>query len=309
MSRVKLSHRLVYGLARSAIALAANLPERLGYGFAALLGRLYFRCSRRRQQCALRFLRAAYPGRPDRELLRIGRIATGNICKVPIDMAKLTALLARGGDIRRVVDMAEYEAALPKKPFLGVTAHLGSWEVGAAALAHMCGQAHGVARVFKNPLLNAWILHNRRRGGLIIHPRRGGIRPLANALKQGHIGLQVTDQHQRLRGVAAPFFGRMASCERAAASLCLRGSYPVVFGAAIRQGPGFRFKMIASPTLLPVSTGDKEQDLRALVTAMNRGLEAMILQAPEQYLWIHDRYRDAKTAPVEASADDEEPIE
>jgi KDO2-lipid IV(A) lauroyltransferase len=170
----------------------------------------------------------------------------------------------------------------------------------------MCGQAHGVARVFKNPLLNAWILHNRRSGGLHIHPRRGGIRPLAAALKQGHVGLQVTDQHQRLRGVMAPFFGRLASCERAAASLALRGGHPIVFGAAIRVGYGFRFRMIAAKTLQPAVTGDREQDLRVLVTAMNQGLETMIRAAPEQYLWIHDRYRDRPSSGSSAAAADED---
>jgi lauroyl/myristoyl acyltransferase len=173
--KVRFVDRIVYVAARTAIGIASRVPERIGYGIAAALGRLYFRCSRRRQQCALRFLRAAYPQMHDRERLRIGRIATGNICKVPIDMAKLTRLLARGGSIREVVDVGDAAAIVPQKPYLAVTAHLGSWEVAAVTMAQFAGEAHGVARTFKNPLLQRWILHNRRSGGLHIHPRRGGI--------------------------------------------------------------------------------------------------------------------------------------
>ena len=284
--------RIVYVAARTAIGIASRVPERIGYGIAAALGRLYFRCSRRRQQCALRFLRAAYPQMNDRERLRIGRIATGNICKVPIDMAKLTRLLARGGSIREVVDVGDAAAIVPQKPYLAVTAHFGSWEVAAVTMAQLAGEAHGVARTFKNPLLQRWILHNRRSGGLHIHPRRGGIKPLAHALREGGVGLQVVDQHQRARGVIAPFFGQPASCERAASSLALRGRYPVLVGGAIRVGHGFSFRMAYAPLLVPEPTGDRDRDLLAFVTAMNERLEWLIQQAPEQYLWIHDRYRE-----------------
>lgn len=296
--------RVVYWAARAAIGFASRVPETIGYGVAAALGRLYFRCSPRRRSCALRFLRAAYPGLPERELLRIGRVATGEICKVPIDMARLTRLLARGGSIREVVEM---DYALPQKPYLAVTAHLGSWEVAAATMAHAAGGAHAVARAFKNPLLQQWILHNRSAGGLHIHPRRGGIKPLAQALRDGGVGLQVVDQHQRARGVVAPFFGQAASCERAASSLALRGGYPVVVGGAIRVGRGFRFRMVFAPVLVPQPTGDRDRDLLAFVTALNGRLEELIRCAPEQYLWIHDRYRQGHRPAVTAAAlDDDE---
>jgi len=300
--KVRLRHHLVYWLARSVIGAAALSPQWLGYGFAALIGRTYFRCSRRRRECALRFLRAAFPDRPDAELLRIGRVATGNIFKVPIDMARLTRLLGRGRDVRSVVDISAGENMLPEPPYVAVTGHLGSWEVGAVTMAQTSGRGHTIARVFKNPLLQRWILANRQRGGLYVHPRRGGLRMLARALEQGAIGLQAVDQHQRLRGVQATMFGRMASCERAAASLALRCGYPVVVGCAVRQGRGFRFRMAFQPVLALERTGDREGDLRNAVEAVNRRLEALIRAAPEQYLWIHDRYRDRQETPPQGAS-------
>ena len=290
--KVRLRDRLVYWAARVAIGLAAVAPQWLGYGFAAWLGRMFFRCSRRRQQCALRFLRAAFPDRSDAELLRIGRVSTGNFFKVPIDMARLTRCLERGRDIRSIIDVTSVEGAFPKAPFIAAAAHLGGWEVGAVAVAQIAGQAHVITRVSKNPLLQRWILNNRQRGGLYVHPRRGGIRPLARALQQGGIGLQAVDQHQRLRGVQAMFFGRLASCERAAASLALRRGYPMVVACAVRLGRGFRFRLVFEPAMNFEKTGDRDLDLRNAVEAVNRRLERMLRQYPEQYLWIHDRYRD-----------------
>lgn len=290
--KARTADRLVYWLARAAFGVAARVPQWLGYGLARALGRLYFHLDRRRAGYALHLLQNAYPGLTQAERVRLGARATGNLFCVPLDMARLTRLLARGGEVRSVVDYGPVGPGLGlAPPFLVLSGHLGNWEVGAVAMAQPWGRADAVARVAKNPLLQQWILHNRERGGLLIHPRRGGIRGLANALAAGGVGLQVVDQNQRLRGVFAPFFGEVASCERAAVSLALRHGYPILVGAALRVGPGFRFRLVAGEPFVPERTGDKARDLYAAIVRVNRELEALIRMAPDQYLWIHDRYR------------------
>lgn len=291
--KVRFVDRVVHLAARAAIGIAARIPQWIGYGLADALGRLFFALDRRRRGYALKFLRNAYPEASPAELRRIGSRATGNLFKVPLDMARLTRLLARGGSVRDVVDFGDAAAALAsaKPPFLGLTGHLGSWEIAAVAMAQSFGRAHGIARVSRNPLLQRWILANRERGGLVVHPRRGGVRGLARALAGGEVGLQAVDQNQRLRGVFVPFFGQLASCERAAVSLALRFGYPVVFGAALRVGSGFRFRFVARGPVQLAITGDRAADLRAGVLRVNQEIEQLVRLAPEQYLWIHDRYR------------------
>lgn len=296
--RVRLVDRIVYALARTAIGAAARVPQWLGYGIAALLGRLFFRLDRRRRGYALRLLRNAFPQRRDAELLRLAAIATGNLFKVPLDMARLTRLLARGGSVHDVLDdreVAPFFARL-RPPYLALTGHLGSWEVAAIGVASRAGGGHGIAKVSRNPLLQRWILANRERGGLVVHARRGGLRGMAAALAAGRVGLQVVDQNQRLRGVFAPFFGEVASCERAAVSLALRHGYPILVGAALRVGRGFRFRLVAVEPFTLERTGDRAADLLAGVVRVNRALEQLIRRAPEQYLWIHDRYRTRPAA-------------
>jgi KDO2-lipid IV(A) lauroyltransferase len=301
--KVRFVDRLVHLAAVGAIGAAARVPQALGYALADALGRLFFALDGRRRSYALRFLRNAYPDASDAELRRIGSRATGNLFKVPLDMARLTRLLARGGSVRDVVDFREAEQALAvaKAPLLGLTGHLGSWEVGAVAMAQAFGRAHGIARISRNPLLQRWILANRERGGLVIHPRRGGVRGLARALAAGGVGLQAVDQNQRLRGVFVPFFGQLASCERAAVSLALRFGYPVVVGAALRVGRGFRFRFVLHGPIHLATTGDRAADLRAGVLRVNQEIERLVRMAPEQYLWIHDRYR---TQPTAGASDD-----
>ena len=308
--KVRFVDRLVYIAARIAIGIAARVPQWFGYTAADGLGRLWFRFDRRRRGYGLKFLRQAFPDRPDHELLRIGSRATGNLFKVPLDMARLTRLLARGGDVRSVLDYgnaAPLLASLPK-PCFGLTAHLGNWEVAAVGMAQWFGGADSVARISKNPLLESWILANRERGGLVVHPRRGGIRGLAAGLERSGVGLMVVDQNQRLRGVFAPFFGKLASCERAAVTLALRKGYPILVGGAIRRGRGFKFEMVAMEPFTLQATGDRAADLQAAVRRVNAAVEQLVLLAPEQYLWIHDRYRTQPSAsdlPEAAYGDDD----
>lgn len=309
--KVRLVDRLVYVVARLAIGTAARVPQWLGYGCADLLGRLFFRLDRRRRGYAMHFLRNAFPELDDAARARLGARATGNLFKVPIDMARLTRLLARGGDVLSVLDLGAVGKRIAglKPPFLGLTAHLGNWEVAAAGVARAVGGAHGMARVSKNPLLQKWLLANRQRGGLIIHPRRGGVRDLASALARGGVGLQVVDQNQRLRGVFATFFGQMASCERAGASLALRRGYPILVGVALRRGRGFRFEMVSTEPFVLENTGDRARDLQVGVERINRAIEELVRMAPEQYLWIHDRYRTKsdKSESDDAGADGDSP--
>ena len=89
-------------------------------------------------------------------------------------------------------------------------------------------------------------------------------------------------------------------CERAAVSLALRRGYPIVVGAALRRGKRFRFEMVSSEPFVLERSDDKEGDLMRAVTRVNAEIEALIRRAPEQYLWIHDRYRTRPPGEPEA---------
>lgn len=297
---VRVRDRLVYAIGRATMSVVNRLPELPAYWLVGAVGRLYFRCSKRRQRYALRYLRNAYPDRSDKELLTLGRVATGNVFKVSLDTMRVIPWL-QSGRLSERLDFGGLENSPEEGPFLGLTAHLGSWEVGAIAMAMLRGESHVIARAFRNPLLNDFIMGNRRKAGLFVHPKRGGIKELIKALDRGCVGMQVVDQHQRLRGVRAPVFGQEASCERAAAVLAVRKRYPIFIAAVARVGPGFRFRGFGFEPFYAEVTGDFEADVVRTVTEVNRRLEQLILDHPEQYLWIHNRYRDKPRTDDQAS--------
>ena len=284
----------------------AWLPETLAYGGAAAVGQAIFLCSKRRQRYALKFLRQAYPeGKTDRELLALARRATGNCLKFSIDMVKIHSVLRKGTLDQYVEGLDHLQEQLPKGGLMVLTGHLGSWEVGATIIASLRKEAHVIVRDFENPMLRDFLESSRQSSGLHLHPRRGGIRGLARAMKNGATGLQVVDQNQRLRGVHVPFFGKMASTERGAATLAVRSGYPVAICFCPRVGSGFRFKAKVGKIIYPkvARNGSVAYRAKELVREINAGLEEGILAYPEQYLWAHDRYR---TQQIPESAGDEE---
>jgi len=91
--------------------------------------------------------------------------------------------------------------------------------------------------------------------------------------------------------VFAPVFGRLASCERSAATLAVRKGYPLVTAVAFRVGGRFRFRLVLLAPFVPERRGDPEEDVYAAVVQINECAEQVVRMDPEQYLWIHDRYR------------------
>lgn len=292
--RIRFGQRVSYLAVRALFAVVAFAPQCLAYPFAGSLGRLFFWVVRSRRALAMRFLRQAFGSGPsERELARIGARATANIFKVAVDTVRLPKL-AQQGRLFECVDISAWRGHLPEPPFLAVGAHLGCWEGAAMSMAALGYDVHAVGKSARNPLLDGWIVEMRRRAGIHIHPRRGGIRILSRALANGGVGAMVIDQNQRLRPVVAPFFGAPARCERSAAKLALRRGCPVVVGAVVRVGYGLRFRALLSEPLTFVRTGDRDHDLVVATTRLNAEMEKLILQVPDQYLWIHDRYRGAR---------------
>ena len=300
---VTLRHRVSYVFGRTFLFLLNLFPDRLSYGFAGALGRLFFRCSKRRQACALRMLHNAYPEQEDDQvLLDLARRATGNMFKIPLDLVRLTTAIRRGR-LLEVVDLSQASPLIPPAPFLAITGHLGSWEVGAVAMAQITPEVHAVVKMFRNPLLNDFIFANRRLTGLHLYSRGGaGIAAMSAAMKRGCVGLQAVDQHQRKRGIQVPFFGELASTDRSGVSLALRGGYPILVGRCERVGVGFRFRLIFSEPFVPEATGDRLEDVRRTAAEVNSRLEEHILACPDQYLWIHDRYRQQQQKSYEPAA-------
>ncbi len=280
------SARLLQGL----LGCLARAPEGPAYFLASLAGKLFWRISPSRRERALENLFLALGEKASPAL---AKESFSSLMKVALDFVRLPSMLRRGEFAGRV-DFSGFTPLLEEAGEGGVifvTGHLGSWEVGGVALARRRGELHVIARRVENPYLDRLVFRGRTEAGLVVHPRRGGMRPLARALKEGKDAGVLLDQNQRKRGIFVPVFGRLASTDRSAAALAFRLGRPVVVGFALREGKGFRFRMVPGGLLRP-TPGEKEgKDLEGFTRRIVEAMEKIILRFPGQYLWLHNRYR------------------
>ena len=101
----------------------------------------------------------------------------------------------------------------------------------------------------------------------------------------------MIDQRTRKRGVLAPFFGRPALCDRSAGVLLKRLRVPITVGAVYLTGNPYHVRVDAQTVLEPEELAG--QSVEEIITRINAELEALILKEPDQYFWLHDRYRGA----------------
>ncbi len=272
------------------LGLLAGAPEGPAYGLASRAGGLFWRISPSRRRRALENLGLALG---EKATPALARASFGSLMKVALDFARLPRILDRG-ELRERVDFSLLDPLLEEAGPGGVifvTGHLGSWEVGGVALARARGELHVIARRVENPFLDRLVLQGRERAGLVVHPRRGGMRPLARALQEGKDVGVLLDQNQRKRGIFVPVFGKPASTDRSAAALAFRLDRPVLVGFALRTGQGFRFRMVPGGLLRPGREERESRDLAGFTRRVVAAMEEVIRRYPDQYLWLHNRYR------------------
>ena len=299
---------VTYLVFRVALAILVRLPWRVVDAFIGLVARLARRVDRRHSDAARKFLRIAEPDLTDARLEERVLEAYRHFFRVVIESQRLLVHVP----IERQREHFEYEFVGNAREVMErgegvvmVSGHLGNWEAGAVAVRALgWHEFHGVAKPVKNHFISRFVFEQRQEQGVRILPRRGAMTEAPAILKGGGALGLLLDQRARVKPVMAPFFGRPARSDRSAGVLIRRLSAPVVLCATFRteRPTHFRFRVG------PVITAEEVTGLDPLEvsTRINAELESMIREAPEQYFWLHDRYRDAPEPEPESSdaADD-----
>lgn len=178
-----------------------------------------------------------------------------------------------------------------KQPMIMLTGHLGNWEVLGFTMSVAGYSVHAVARPLDNPFINRWVLGIRERHGMKIITKWGAAPVLQKALQNnGCLGF-IADQNAGDDGMFVPFFGRLASTYKSIGLLAMRYKVPVLVGSSIRKGPNFEFDLTIYDRINPEDWADQPDPLFYITARYNRGMEQMIRQSPEQYFWVHRRWK------------------
>jgi KDO2-lipid IV(A) lauroyltransferase len=278
---------------RFLVSIISRLPVAVARGFGEALGRFAYWPLGIRRGVVERQIQAAFPGLERVAVRRIARGSYEHFGRSVVEIAVLGRLAPgavtqwfEGADDLTTFD----EAVRAGDGIIAVTGHLGSWELTAAYFAARGHKIDVIARHMQNPLFDAYLKSTRERYGVRVVYDDEAVRQIPRALREGRIVALVSDQGVKgLASAFVQFFGRPAKTPRGAAVFAHRFEAPPMFFAALRQ-PSGKYWMHIRP--IPIERGgDREREIDDTVAAYTRILESFVRRYPEQYFWLHRRWR------------------
>jgi KDO2-lipid IV(A) lauroyltransferase len=292
--RVKRSVRSL--LLRAAIRVLSFLPLGPALWLGGLAGRIAYRLAAESRRLALAHLALAFPERTEAERDGIAGAMFEHLGRSALE---LIAVRRWDADLATYVELAPFDlldrVMARGKGMVFVTGHVGSWEVLARRIARAGVPNAVIAKRGKDPKVNAIAEMFRASGGVqtLWREDESTGRAIIKTLRGGRaLGLLI-DQDTDVQGVFVPFFGRLAYTPRAAADLALRFGAPVVVGTIHRRGPragdGHRLELVEIP--YDAAPADRESEVVRLTAACTAALEGAIRRHPEDWVWMHARWK------------------
>jgi KDO2-lipid IV(A) lauroyltransferase len=283
-----LALRLV-GIAVNAFGVEAN------YRTARWLGDVIYRLDHRHRVRAVEHLRRSFPGWDKRRLHRAARESFRHMIYLGVEMLYTTRLLTPNTWQRHIrlhhTEPFVRELLRRRRPVIVITGHFGGWEVAGYTLAALGFRSVALYRPLDNPYVDAYVQGVRRRRGLRLLSKRGATEELDDILSAGVPVSFVADQDAGRKGLFVDFFGRPASTYKAPGLLAMQYDAPLAVATARRLDRPFTFEVKVQRIIEPEEWSDADDPLRWITREYNRALEDAIAEAPEQYLWVHRRWK------------------
>jgi len=284
-----LMDRFVYWIALAIVSTLRVLPLRICFGLGMGLGTIawailpgYRRLAKENLSRALRTGNSKF--RPTLVTLRHFQRLGANIC------SSFRVAAMSEAEVRRCATVENIEAvtaALHRgKGVVLMISHIGNWELFAQANFHAAPYPTGtVYQSIRNRYIDDLINGDRRRKGVATFDRKRGLGKALTLLREGGLVAVLVDQHAGPSGIWTPLFNRLCSTSPLAASLAI-GTGAAIVPMAVQTVGFAKWKIIAKPEIL------LDSDDPALITArVNRVLEEQILDSPEDWFWVHARWK------------------
>lgn len=275
------------------------LPSSWCLAIGDRLGRLAWKSERRRKLGRAQ-LAQALPDLSPAEADRILRDSCGHLGRSAIEtliIAPRQRKIGPGEWFEYEPGARETLLAVRGQGAVLVEAHFGGFEPFGGAISDLGLEPGFTMRPPSNFYVAKDLVGAREGWGIELFPRHGAVRRMLGHMKRGGAVILATDQDAHHAPIFVPWFGKLAATERAASAIALRMGSPVVACWAVRQPGVMRFRLgckLIRPQSDPVPVS--EEASVELSRQIHEALEPVIRQHPEQYLWIHNRY---KTRPSE----------
>ena len=259
-------------------------------------GRLLYRLLPIRRRTVLANLRRVFGGRlSEPEIVGLAQAHYAHLARCAAELAGSVLRPELRPPARIESDPAASSLFDAGGGVLILTGHFGNWEVALTAAVASRPEYRGRFHILRRPLfpaaLDRFVNHRFECAGLGVLPKLGSLERLLSRLEAGDAVVFVLDQHAGGRdGVTADFFGHPASTFRSLAVVSLATGVPVVPASSWREPDGSHVVRFEAP--LPIlEHDDPAEAIRLNTQAYNHALESLVLRHPEQWFWMHRRWK------------------
>ena len=287
-----MKHRIEYVAVRALATLVHFVSMARARAWGAAIGRLAYRVDARHRRVALANLERAFPARTDAERADIARGVFAHFGSVIAELLKVATM--KPDELLALVETEGDEhcwnALAAERGILCFTGHFGYWEVQAIASAARFVPFSVLARPLDNPYLHTMLEDIRTMTGNQVIYRHGAIRRILRELAANRAVAMLIDQHLQRDAVMVDFFRRPAATTSALAVLALRTG-AVVLPVFALPLPGGRYKLVYEHPVEPPRE-DSPDAIREFTQRCTDVLEMYVRKHPDQWLWMHRRWRD-----------------
>ncbi len=290
-----------YHLLKGIVRLLSAVPPAWMRAAGTLAGLAWYALDRRHRQIARHNLALAFgkemPASRRQTLVRRNFV---QLARLALELPMLCRI--RKDNLSRHITISgekHLSAAIGRgKGVLILTAHLGNWELMAlAASLKLNLPIHVVARTLDHGPLNRLLTEIRCRTGNRVVNKQNGAARMVRLLRNKQVLAILLDQNASwYDGVQVPFFGKTAWTNKGLALFALRYGAAVLPAFNIRRSDG-RYHVIIAPPVELVRSGDLERDIAENTARFNTIIERHIRMAPDNWLWIHRRWREKPIPP------------
>lgn len=286
---------IVYVLVRLLICTVQALPIQTCAALAGPLAYFLGDVLRIRRAVVEENLAHAFPARPPAERRRLARGMWRHLLLLGCEIAHLPRKVhetnwrehIRLGNIKPQV-----EALLSTRPCVILSGHFGNFEAGGYMTGMYGFRTHTIARPLDNPFLDRWLNRFRQANGQTILPKKRAATQVAVLLQQGGNLVLLGDQYAGRSGCWVEFFNRPASSHKAIALFSLSSGAPLVVSYARRcGGRPLQIELDVEGVYDPRQANNALGGVREVTQWYNDLLEQIVRRHPEQYWWLHRRWK------------------
>jgi len=284
----------IYKLIKLSVALLGVFPRRALQFFSDLIGLIWYRMDKRHRNIALENINYSFPGKfsshqAELFLKKVFKNIAGILFEVIWSYHKTERELFEYFIIKGIENL---ENAREKgRGILLLSGHMGNFELLVASSPKAgIKKAYGIYRKFDFIPLERFMLEMRQRFGVTMIATGGLSGTVDELLKNGNIVGSLFDQNAgTYNGVFADFFGRPACTKNSLAKIVLRTKAVVIPMFIMKKNDKYIMEFFSEVPLQ--TTGCPIKDIENNTQNYVSAIESMIKKCPEQYFWVHNRWK------------------